>query len=144
MRLPALASILVTGAALSACTPFAAVGSASAAAAFGIRLGQSAILGRRVVTPLAIVEDSRCPEGAQCIHAGTVRLQARVQNGSQATIVIVGLRAPADIGGAWLHLADVCPYPQLSRATAPADYRLTLLVSDSRTPPAAPIACPGR
>jgi len=140
---PALALILLAGAALSACTPFVAVGAASAAASFGTRLGESSRLGGRTVTPLAILEDSRCPAGAQCIQAGTVRLQVRVQRGARADVATVSLRSPADIGGAWLHLAGVCPYPQLSKPIAAGDYRLTLVISDSPAVPAEPIACAG-
>jgi hypothetical protein len=144
MRLPALASFLLAGAALCACAPVVGIAGGSAGATFGARLGQSITVARRVVTPRAIVEDSRCPSGVQCIQAGTVRLQARVQRGAQASVATVGLGSPADIGGAWLHLAGVCPYPQVSRAIAPADYRLTLVVSGSAALPAEPIACPAR
>jgi hypothetical protein len=144
VRFPALASLILVGAALSACAPRLGIASASAAASFGSRLGQANSLGGRSITPLAIVEDSRCPSGAQCIHAGTVRLQARVQRGTQAGTAIIGLGSPADIGGAWLHLAGVCPYPGLSRPIPPAEYRLTLVISDSPALPAEAIACPGR
>jgi hypothetical protein len=119
-----------------------AAGAASAAASFGTRLGESSNLGGRIVTPLAVVEESRCPLGAQCIQAGTLRLRVRVQRGQQDEMKIVGLNSPADLGGAWLHLARACPHPSVSRPVAPADYRLTFVLSDSAALPPAPIACP--
>lgn len=37
------------------------------------RLGQTVNLGGPKVTPLAVLEDSRCPKEARCIWAGRVR-----------------------------------------------------------------------
>ncbi len=98
MRLPAPALFLLAGAALSACTSRIGIAAASATAAFGTRLGESSKLGSRTITPIAILEDSRCPSGAQCIHAGTVRLQVKVQRAAQAKVAASGLRSRADIG----------------------------------------------
>ncbi|MDO8407614.1 MAG: hypothetical protein Q7S95_00040, partial [bacterium] len=33
------------------------------------------------VTPLTVIQDSRCPVGVQCVWAGTVKLRARVVSG---------------------------------------------------------------
>ena len=81
MRLAALSLLFLAGAAISACTPFAAVGSGSAAASFGTRLGQGTSLGGWTVTPLRVLEDSRCPGDVMCVQAGTARLLVRVQRG---------------------------------------------------------------
>ena len=142
MRPPLLAA-LAFAAALPGCVPPPTVPAAGATAAFDARLGQAANLGSRIVTPLAIVEDSRCPDGAQCIQAGTVRIEARVERGADARTLVLGLGKPAFLGDSWLHLLAACPYPALSRPIAPSDYRLTLAVATSADlPPAAPpIAC---
>ena len=146
MRLPALALFLLAGTALSACTPRVGIAAASAgaAASLGTRLGESSDLGGRVLTPLAVVEESRCPLGAQCVQAGTVRFRVRVRRGAQDDTVIVGLNSPVEVDGAWLHLARACPEPLVSRPVYPPDYRLVFVMGDSRALPAAPIACPPR
>lgn len=38
-------------------------------------------LGRVGITPLTVLEDSRCPVDVQCIQAGTVRINARLVSG---------------------------------------------------------------
>ena len=93
MRPPLLAA-LAFAAALSGCVPPPVVPAAGATAAFDARLGQAANLGSRIVTPLAVVEDSRRPDGAQCIQAGTVRIEARVEGGADARALVLGLASP--------------------------------------------------
>ena len=46
------------------------------------KLGQTVNLGGPKVTPLAVLEDSRCPKEARCIWAGRVRLSVRVATGA--------------------------------------------------------------
>ena len=41
------------------------------------KLGQTVNVGGPKVTPLAVLEDSRCPMEARCIWAGRVRLRDR-------------------------------------------------------------------
>ena len=53
----------------------------------------------------------------------------------------MGLDRPVNIGGAWLHLAALCPYPLASRPVAAADYRMHFVLGDAQQRPAAPIAC---
>jgi hypothetical protein len=146
MGFPALASLLLIGAGLSACVPAPALTApASAAAAFTARLGETANLGGRTITALSVLEDSRCPADVMCIQAGTAKILVRVQRGRKATNTVVGLDRPADVGGAWLHLGTVCPYPLASRPVSPADYRMVFVLSDSSTftqGQAAAIACP--
>ena len=44
-------------------------------------IAQTAYLNGPKVTPLAVLEDSRCPLRTQCVWAGQVRLLIRVQTG---------------------------------------------------------------
>lgn len=91
-------------------------------------LGQAYQIEDWVVTPLALVEDSRCPSGVQCIQAGTVRLQVKVRSGRREEIVPVGLDSPVALGGAWLHLLDACPYPRSGQIRS-GDYRFILALA---------------
>ena len=57
------------------------------------------------VTPLRVVEDSRCPQDVSCIWAGQVRLAARV--GSVTRELTLG--QPVAVPGGQLVLAAVAP-----------------------------------
>jgi hypothetical protein len=146
MGLPALTSLLLGGAGLSACAAAPVVTApAGGASAFATRLGETANLGSSTVTAVSVLEDSRCPADVMCIQAGTAKILVRVQRGRTGTDRIVGLGRPADVGGAWLHLGAVCPYPLASRPVAREDYRMVFVLSDSFTltqGQAAAIACP--
>jgi hypothetical protein len=43
-----------------------------------VRLGETAMVSPARVTPIEVLEDSRCPAGVQCVWAGRVRIAARV------------------------------------------------------------------
>ncbi|MCC7129630.1 MAG: hypothetical protein IT297_04450 [Anaerolineae bacterium] len=85
----------------------------------------------------AVLEDSRCPEGAQCIWAGQVRAQLHAwADGAAAEtfelITSTAKQAPDNAHtyhGYRIELLAVDPYPQSPadpQARLPADYRLTL------------------
>jgi hypothetical protein len=87
------------------------------------RLGEATRAGRLEVRPLAVVEDSRCPENARCITAG--RLIVRTQVGGQSrdlelgtpdtSGVVLGRRTSqahrqAILPGAWrFHFSPLAP-----------------------------------
>ena len=58
---------------------------ASGVVAAGI--GQQADLGGVLIRPLAVIEDSRCPNNARCIWAGRLRLRADV-SGSEVELIL--------------------------------------------------------
>ena len=87
-----------------------------------------------------VLEDSRCPEGAQCIWAGQVRAQLHAwADGAAAEtfelITSTAKQAPDNAHtyhGYRIELLAVDPYPQSPadpQARLPADYRLTLRVA---------------
>jgi hypothetical protein len=94
-----------------------------------------------VVTPVSIAEDSRCPASVQCIQAGTVRLLARIRREGRGSEVVVGLRKPAALGAAWLHLVQACPYPAHPGQIPARDYRFTFAIDDSAATDREPGAC---
>lgn len=101
------------------------------AAPFTLALGQTHEAAGIAVTPLAILEESRCPADVMCIQAGTIRLNVQVRRGPDGKAYEVSPTRPADIGGIWLHLVSACPYPLASRPAGPSAYRFTLLLSSS-------------
>ncbi|HZF95186.1 MAG TPA: hypothetical protein VEZ20_09985 [Allosphingosinicella sp.] len=112
MRRRLAAGALAAAFALSACASAPAEGG-SAAAAAGlslVRLGEEVRLGGLGVRALRLVEDSRCPAGVQCIHAGTVRLAVRLSEAGARRETILNLNEPAPLaGGRSLRLVAVCP-----------------------------------
>jgi hypothetical protein len=96
--------------------------------------GSSAISGTDLaVTFDAVVEDSRCPAGVNCIWAGDAIVRIRIGTraaASSAYLLHTGLPAGGEIehGNVRVRLVDVTPYPQADRPSRPEDYRVTLSV----------------
>ena len=68
---------IAAGACLSAC---ATIPSAAPIRSDGLAaIGQSTRVGALVVTPQAVIEDSRCPINARCVWAGRLVLSARIE-----------------------------------------------------------------
>jgi hypothetical protein len=82
-------------------------------------LGGTAAVGPVRVMPVAVLEDSRCPQAIRCVWAGRVRLAARV-NGEPAELT---LGQPVPVAGGALLLAEVRPPRQPDAEIAPAAYR---------------------
>ena len=63
------------------------------------------------ITPLAVLEDSRCPSDVTCIQAGTVRLSAKVRIDQQGveTMETFSIGVPVSIGGGTVTLVSVSP-----------------------------------
>jgi hypothetical protein len=89
------------------------------------------------------VEDSRCPTGVQCIQAGTVRLAVRVEDRSGTSEPTLTLGKPVALGGGWLALAAVCPYPHHPQRIASTTYRFTLAFRVEQPPDRLELPCSG-
>ncbi|MBA3678246.1 MAG: hypothetical protein H0W74_12735 [Sphingosinicella sp.] len=140
MRRTAPFAALSASALLASCAPVVPPGPVSAAAAEA-RIGQTVRLDGRTVSPLSIVEDSRCPASVQCIQAGTVRLRVRISEGGNEDIVAIGLAKPVALNRAWLHLVDVCPGRATPDQIAEDAYLFTFALSASEKPPSVKRRC---
>lgn len=97
------------------------------------------------IRPLDVTEDSRCPQDAQCISAGTVRVSVRVRTDtgtpSEATQVLsFALNEPRVVDSTTITLTSVTPVPLAGQEIPAAQYRLTFEVrqttsSVNPTPP---------
>lgn len=83
------------------------------------RLGETARLGGVAVTPLSLVEDSRCPRGVSCVWAGRVRIAARIGGATRE----LTLGQPASVAGGAVTLVEVSPARRRDTAIAARDYR---------------------
>lgn len=72
-------------------------------------IGQTAFVGGPRVTPLAVLEDSRCPMNARCVWAGQVRLTVRIDTGSGYLTREITSNTPTPVANGALELVEVTP-----------------------------------
>lgn len=75
------------------------------------KLGEGAAALGIVVTPVALVEDSRCSIDVACIQAGTVEVRVNVQSGMGSSTEIFELGQATTTEGREITLAAVDPAP---------------------------------
>lgn len=103
MRLAAMAMLaLLAGCAAPAATAAAPAGAVEA------RLGQTVRLGDLSVRPIAVLEDSRCPSGVQCVWAGRLRIRAAVSGVGETELM---LGQPFALPSGTLTLVAAAPAP---------------------------------
>ncbi len=96
------------------------------------------ILGVKV-TPLEVVEDSRCPVDVTCIQAGTVRVRANLQSGLGTSKQTFTLNTPITTEAEIITLVDVTPGKISTKTISPSDYRFTFKVTKRMATPFVPI-----
>lgn len=82
------------------------------------------------ITPLNVLEDSRCPVGVTCIQAGIVRLSAKVrldQQGTESAETFV-LGVPVSIMGGTITLEKVSPSKTQNDEILPSQYEFVFKV----------------
>ena len=114
-------ALLPLAIALSGCVTYHTSSDGLARAKFGETFSASGLR----ITPLALLEDSRCPENVQCIRAGDVRISARID----AADTELTLGKPLGIGSATVLLAEVYPGRRMDTAVYTEDYRFGFKVT---------------
>lgn len=100
-------------------TGLAAVSTMAAAASGCVALGERQQLAPDVaITPLAVVEDSRCPPDVMCIQAGKLVVEAELRHGADRRRITLALGEQMRVKGGMLTFAYATPPEQ---ATAPGD-----------------------
>lgn len=93
-----------------------------------VALNETAVAGNVSITPLEVVEDSRCPKDVQCIQAGTVRLSVRTASGlGESEMVLtqgIAMTTEAEI----ITLTDAVPEKMSTAPVSDAAYRFTFEV----------------
>ncbi|WP_454797025.1 hypothetical protein [Novosphingobium lindaniclasticum] len=87
------------------------------------RIGETIHVDGPRVTPLALLEDSRCAVGTQCVWAGRLRVRVRVDLGSGPREVEMTLGQPIQIADGQLELLDALPAPVAGTRPAPFAYQ---------------------
>jgi|TARA_R100000049_G_C1948250_1_gene94380 hypothetical protein len=83
-----------------------------------VQLGQ-----RTVVTPMRVTEDSRCPQGVQCIQAGRVIVETRIDGPGWRQTQPLTLGEPHSVRGITVTLASVEPEQRADPQVKSAEYR---------------------
>ena len=97
-----------------------------AAAATPVAFGEAVKAGEVVVTPLSLVEDSRCPINARCVWAGRLIVNARIDGAGWRETVLLELGETRDVRGAGVMLASGEPGRMAGEdEPLPAAYRFT-------------------
>jgi hypothetical protein len=111
---------------------------------FQLRPGRTAVIKQEnfSVEFLGVTQDSRCPQGANCIRAGDVTVQVRLKKDNDVTTATMTLpgqnqnRQYASLGAYGVELLAVNPRPRLDSTTPGAsgvsiplaDYSIDLVV----------------
>ena len=90
-------------------------------------LQQPVQVGDLVVTPQAVVEDSRCPINARCVWAGRLVVRTRIDGAGWRDTADLTLGEPFGTHGRVIALTSGEPAPMAGAGgeTAPDDYRFT-------------------
>lgn len=113
MRPILLVALVLAGCATVAPPPFDGIARAA--------LDQRVYVDGPYVTPLAVVEDSRCRAGVQCVWAGRTCVQVRIDLGSRSEVRDLCSDRPLPVADGTLSLVEVTP--AAAAAIEPAAYR---------------------
>ncbi|MES3031282.1 MAG: hypothetical protein V4697_02610 [Patescibacteria group bacterium] len=115
----------------AACPAPTSTSTSSGTTTVAASINQKAQVGTFFVTPLSVLEDSRCPIDVQCIQAGTVRLRAQVvtsAGGTRTTDFTLGTAVSFDTGAVMVTLTDVSPAPVAGQEIGSGTYKFTFRV----------------
>lgn len=86
-----------------------------------------------LITPAAVVEDSRCPAGVYCIQAGTVRVAIDINSALGTTTKTVKLGDSVTLGSQKFTFVSVDPLKTAKGVIKESDYRFTVKVEKLST-----------
>lgn len=110
--------VLAAALALGACAT-APLGSAPVRSDGLAALGERSAVGRMVVTPLNVVEDSRCPVNVRCIWAGRLVLRAQLAGTGWTETRDLVLGEPQVVRDDRISLVSALPEPMAGAKRGP-------------------------
>jgi hypothetical protein len=81
------------------------------------------------ITPLQVLEDSRCPHDVQCIQAGTVRVRVQLTSGLGTSMQTFTLNQPITTEAETITLVSVDPQKESTVTITPKDYRFVFKIA---------------
>lgn len=106
------ALILAVAGLLAACTTSPTTPTVDAdviRSASPVAIGEALRLGDIYLTPMAVTEDSRCPASVECVWAGTVKVETRIDGAGWRETVELQLSEPQNVRGHRIVLDAVAP-----------------------------------
>ncbi len=96
-----------------------------------VGLNQQIMLNGIRITPLAVIEDSRCPTDVQCIQAGTVKVSIMLESGSIKQPANTTLGSSVSFMNKNVKLTAVTPSRSSKQTLTTSMYRFTFQVTES-------------
>ena len=87
------------------------------------RLGETVYVDGPSVTPIRVLEDSRCPQDTECVWAGRVRIIARIALGAGEETRELTMGEPIQVADGALELVETYPAARADRTIYPSEYR---------------------
>lgn len=87
------------------------------------QFGESVVVDGPRITPMELLEDSRCAIGTQCVWAGQVRIRISISRGSTVDMREITLGKPIPVADGQLELVEVMPEKKAGITLYPEDYR---------------------
>ena len=91
-------------------------------------LGETRKVGAFSITPIEVLEDSRCPINVTCIWAGHVRVRAKIASALGESEGIFITTIPITVEGQDITLTEVSPAARAGQTISPQDYRFTVTI----------------
>lgn len=104
-------------------------GSRGGSSTAGQKIGESKTFDGVEVTPIALIEDSRCALGVECVWAGTVRVNVEIKSGLGTANQTMELNKPITTEAEEVTLVSVTPEPKHGESLDPEDYYFNFKVN---------------
>ena len=99
------------------------------AESFAVALNETGTMYGVSLTPLEVLEDSRCPADVECIQAGTVRINTQFESDLGETELEIELNDPITTETEKIALLSVTPVPHSENTIEDSDYRVTFRIT---------------
>lgn len=106
--------------------------SSSETLSIGVNQAKKVFSRKITIRLLTVVEDSRCPEGTECVQAGNAKLRFSVARGTDAPHTIeldTNGAGSATVEGFVIKLDSLAPTPKTAAPIKPKDYVANLTVT---------------
>ncbi|OHA16381.1 MAG: hypothetical protein A3G52_02000 [Candidatus Taylorbacteria bacterium RIFCSPLOWO2_12_FULL_43_20] len=100
---------------------------------FNVKINESRGIATLNITPVQVIEDSRCPEDVTCIQKGTVRVRAMVTSPNGETEEIFELDKTNSIVGRQITLKEVQPEQMSGIQIDPGQYSFLFEINTEET-----------
>ncbi len=81
------------------------------------------------ITPLEVLDDSRCPTDVQCIWAGTVKVRATVTTPGSTGEETMEIGHPVEKDGYTITFTELTPAPHSGETIPSSSYRFVFTVT---------------